>query len=492
MALYSQQLPELSADESLELFGALVEYAKKNEVDNWAPAYLTLLAQTNVEFTSEWPKQANLTSVAELYQLTPADHSLRNHLLAIIARMNSTESTQQWVDFICNQAPQTSEGINFAFQKFLLPDSLLSTDMLKNLIDNATGNIHIAAAVYDLANHAVRTEQVDSHPAEHRRDQLCDLLGALVQKLAQIEEGNLPAGETPATIANTISNAVSLIVALTDTFALLREERAIPKLRQAAELRHRRIQIEAAAALALMNDSWGKQKLIDCAAEPSVRQRAIAYAKELGFEKDISLEYTGPIATAESMLALWLSAPQQMGLAPTEMKLVEQRKLYWPGYEDQQECFLFEYRYGKAEQSHANIGISGPAIHAFSADLTGLCVEDQYAAFAGWQTLSDEIYLVPMQRARQVLAARTDRLNSLLSEQEFEDLETLAVISFFGNHAIVAQGTDQGTPGTIILDEESVEFIGEQNSAAPIDWRTALDIWKGRRLLSSFNPAFLP
>lgn len=490
LPVYAGRVSSLDNDETLALFEALIGIARRGDRETWPTVYLALLGHTNVDRKSDWPGEHCLDQLGELYKLSPEKSPLRNHLLAMIAAIESSGAIELWTDLLCKNPPGTSEGINFTFGPMLAEDRKIEAGMLRRLVDEATSSINVAAAIYDLSNHAVRTGKVETHPADHRRDQLCELLGALVQKLAQIEEGKLPAGESPETIADTIANAVSLIVALTDSLALLKEDKAAGKLRMAAELRHRRIQIEAAAALATLGDDWGKQKLIECAAEPSIRQRAVAYAKEIGIEKEISLEYTGPIAIAESHLAMWLSLPEQMGLAPTEMNLLDQRKLYWPGYEDQLDCFLFEYRYGLGDNAHTNVGISGPATHAFSADLTGLPLEDQYAAFAGWQTLSDEIYLIPIERAKEVLTPQTAKLSKLLEEQNAESVDPQAVVSFFGSHAMVATAIRENSPCTLIVDEDGSEFIAAGNEAAPIDWRMALDIWKGRKLLASFNPAF--
>ena len=490
LPVYAGRIHSLDSEETEQLFEALIDLAKSGDPSVWPNLYLALLGHTHVDAQSDWPSPESLSQINELYKICPADSPLRNHLLAMMAKLNTEDAVNLWTELICKNPPNNSDGISFAFRPLLAAELGLPPRILKQLVDEGTGNIHVAAAIYDLANHAVRSGKVVEHPASHRRDQLCELLGALVQKLAQIEEGKLPDGESPETIAATIANAVSLIVALTDALALLKEERASSNLQLAANLKHRRIQVEAAAALASLGDEWGKQKLIECAAEPSIRQRAVAYAKELGLDKQISLEYTGPIAIAESFLAMWLSLPEQMGLAPTEMKLLDQRKLYWPGYEDQIDCFLFEYRYGLGEGAHNNIGISGPATHAFTADLTELSAEDQYAAFAGWQTLSDEIYLIPIERAESVLAPKTAQLKKRLQEQQADSVKPEALISFFGSYALVTSVVQNAKPGTLIVEDESSQFIGAANEMAPIDWRTALDIWKGRKLLASFNPAF--
>jgi len=474
---YAGQLASLEAEQAQQLFRALARLAADCDDDSWHQMFATLLGPIRLDAGVRWPGHASIDPIVELYRLCPGDGRLRNLLLGYLAKIDTPDSFRLWTQLLCEDPPLTSHSIGNAFQPLLASSAHWDSAKLRTLIDRATGNLHVAAAVYDLANHAVRSGKIDDHPAGHRRTQICELLGALIHKLSQIEDGFLPQGESPASIAATISDAVSLIVALIDTVALLHEQQAAGKLRTAAELRHRRIQVEAAAALARLG-----------AAEPGTRQRAIAYARELGIAHEISLEYMGPIATAESCLAMWLSLPEQMGLAPTEIRLLDQRKLYWPGYEVPQDCFLFEYRYGRDANAHVNVGMSGPATHAFFADLTPLSVEDQYAAFAGWQTWSDEIYLIPIERAEEALAAHAARLKTRLIENSPSDVTLQAMLSFFGTHALIASANTNGTRGTWIVDEQSTELIPAHNEAAPIDWRLALDIWKGRRGLATFNP----
>ena len=58
-------------------------------------------------------------------------------------------------------------------------------------------------------------------------------------------------------------------------------------------------------------------------AEPSARLRAIHYAHELGFADLVDDQYCTDTATAEAEMSLWLSQPQQMGIPPTAVEVVE-------------------------------------------------------------------------------------------------------------------------------------------------------------------------
>jgi multidrug transporter EmrE-like cation transporter len=235
----------------------------------------------------------------------------------------------------------------------------------------------------------------------------------------------------------------------------------------------------------------GREVLIKLAEEPSVRLRVLNYAEELDLLSEISLEQQGEIARAESHLAIWLSEPLQMGIAPSNLELVDSRELYWPSYEHPVVCYLFQFEYGAGENTYSNLAICGPMVHAFTADLKSLPLDDVYALFAGWQTVHDEIFQMSPERAEQAFGNQWRTLNLQLEQSEdFEDRQALFLASFFGKLALVAQCTHADKPGTLIVDTDSSSFIEQGNPTAPIDADLAYAIWRGRQLLSTFNPAF--
>lgn len=493
------QLPQYSSGEVVELFSRLAIYANASagaSVDSqaanqWPQAMAMLFCAIPGQQIPVWLPVSALPDVADLYQKSPDESSLRNLLLSFMICHDSEQGLDMWFQLICTDPPNTSQNIQLAFSPLTKARSAqLTDDMMVALVASAPANVPVATAIYELANHQFRKEVVSEHPLENRAENLTDLLGTLVGRLAQVEEGNLPNDGSPEAIAQTIQDSVSLIIAIMDALSLIKHEPAVGKFNQALELRHRRIQVEAATALARMDDEAGKKTLVSLAQHPVVRPRVIAYAEELGIESEISLEHQGPIAVAESELALWLSQPDQMGFAPTEMELVEQRELYWPSYEEPLTCFLFSYEYGSGEQAFRNVGISGPLTHAFTADLCSLSTADQFSAFAGWQTVSDEIYMVAIGRAEELLAGETDRLRRRMAESPVDEPVERVLASFFGEFVLVVSGIRDGKPGTMIVQLDQNDWIEQGNPQSPVEWHLALDIWKGRKLLTNFNPAF--
>ena len=295
-----------------------------------------------------WSQQ-RIQSVETLYRLIPADSDLRNHVLQWLATSGSETAISLWKDLICDDPPKHRLGIMLAFAPLLRPNVNLPPELLVDLLNRATQHSQIAPAVFDLFNFLYRTGQIGSHPAQSRVEPLTDLLGQITGQLGRIEEGDTPLDFDARRLNQLVSDSVALIVALCDTFALVEHKDAIGKLNQALQLRHRRVQTEAAAALARMQIDSGKEALIGLANQPVARLRVLAYAEELGFKHEISLELQGEIAIAESHLAIWLSEPDQMGLSPSDIELLDNREMYWPSYEHPVQCYLFKYSYGTGD-----------------------------------------------------------------------------------------------------------------------------------------------
>ena len=392
-----------------------------------------------------------------------------------------------WSNLLADDPPEHRPGIGLAFAPLMQPGFAPSSEVLTKLLHHGTAHPQIAPAVFDLFNFYFRGGQMEHHPASSRCAELTSLLGQLALQMEKIERGEFPQGITPAKVNRLVSDSVAMIISLCDLFALLDHQPAIPQLHQTLNLKHRRIQTEAASALARLDDDRGRQALIALAEEPVARLRVLAYAEELELTKEISLELQGDLAIAESHLAIWLSEPKQMGLAPSKLELVDQREFYWPSYEHPLQCFLFRFTYGKGEQAFSNIGICGPLTHAFAADVQTLSIEDTYAAFAGWQTVHNDIFQMTVAQAQKSFSNDFRRLESSLKSSDAQEVEIESVGSFFGDLVLIASATQDDQPGTLIVESAAIHFIPAGNAKAPIDWQLAYAIWQGRQLLTSFN-----
>ncbi len=455
---------------------------------NQAGSVQILIHQLAAKHPNQAWSNVRLNAIEALYRSAPSESDLRNTLLHWMAASGDADALKLWANLITSQPPEHRLGLVLAFAPLMQKDFDPPPWLQEKMLTEGTGHMQIAPLIFDVCNFWYRTEKVSKHPAETRLEQLLTLFSQLIGQLGKIEEGNIRKDVDLLTLNLQISDSVSLVVSLCDFFALLESESAKPKLHQAMALKHRRVQTEASAALAKQGDEDGKKILIGLAAEPVARLRVLKYAEELGFLKDISLEWQGEIATAESHLAIWLSDPRQVGFAPAEIRLIDNQEMYWPSYEHPVQCYLFDYRYGLEEDAPGNVGICGPMTHAFPADLRGLEKDDMYAAFAGWQTIHEEIFITTMDRARAADPDAVLDLESRLGGVEDGVVEKIEFVgNFFGQWLLFASGETEGSQATLVVDDGEEYWISCGNPNAPVDAETVWSIVQGRKLLSHFN-----
>jgi hypothetical protein len=247
------------------------------------------------------------------------------------------------------------------------------------------------------------------------------------------------------------------------------------------------LRTEAVAALARLGEEAGVEALVALAAEPVVRLRVLTYAAELGCLDQVDERYQSGAARAEAELALWLAQPSQMAVPPNSCEVVDQRTQYWPGYDEPVDCYLVRFVYLIGDTELSNIGIAGPLAHAFAADLSDLPPDDIYAAFAGWQAEHDEI----RESAPEDLSGRQQidvlRLQRGLADQGYTAVEPQTWGLFFGDSVLVAQARYNGMPGVAVTDGQQTCWWPQAASRRPIGPLEAYCIYKGRKLLQTFN-----
>ena len=320
---------------------------------------------------------------------------------------------------------------------------------------------------------------------------MASLLSQVVQQLEMIEEGNVD-GKSPHEISENVNESVALCVALIDALALIRNEEAMGPVRQAMELKHRRVKTEAAAALVRLGDTLendGREQLVKLAAEPICRLRVIEYASELGLLDQIESQYQTDAARAESKLALWLASPTQMGVAPTSMQLGFQERMHWPSFEEPVTVYLFRFEYRFAGQAYSNVGIVGPMTHAFGFPLEHLPLNLILAAFAGWQTEHEEIYTIDWSRAESALAGLSSSLSRRL-RSEYPNAQEKFVGYFFETPVLLAESAsfDETDGGHVVaVDRDRVFAFPRGTGNATLTAEVGFNIYCGLHILNTFN-----
>ena len=431
-------------------------------------------------------ERVSLDNIAAIYRDLGHESAIRHHLLCLLAAAYQPLELSEFVELIVEDPPQ---DVALAAVPFVIllrrPDDRLRQLFPRLLL--AIQHPVVASPVLDLANYVTREGIVQTHPAQQRSGQLVSLLGRLVRELDNIERGGSGDGQSPQKIGQRILEGVSLVVSLCDALGMIGDPAATGPLRLAMQLKHRRLQVEAAAALVRLNVEEGAQRLTELAREPVVRLRVLSYAEEVGLLEKVDPQYQSLVARAEAELVCWLSQPTAMGFPPSECELIDQREQYWPGSHEPVWCYLFRYTYQLAAGAYSNVGMTGPVVHSFRADLTDLSPADIYAAYAGWQVEHEDIYESDVNQLTELQRVDVTRLERRLLDEGYHAIVPLRLGYFFGERTLVAKTERFGAAGMAVVDSQDVHWYPTGTTRRPLSSEDAYCIYKGRKLLRTFN-----
>ncbi len=449
-----------------------------------------LLAELSTRANPQGPRgaldPAAVAAMAAQYDRLGRAHPKRHELLRVLAADAGNQALETVVSRLIDDPPASGDGAALAlaplFQRRVWPASVVFPRLFAALHESA-----LAAVILDLANYLTRQQRVAEHPGVDRVSTFAELLGRLSLTLGRLEESPQEFALSPQQLTQRVSESLSLVVALCDTLALIGDPSVSGKLHQALELRHRRIQVEAGWALARLHEPRGVEVLVAMAAEPLVRTRALAYLEDVGQLDRAAAEHRTPAAQAAGTLAAWLAEPMRFGIGPLSLELIDQRRQYWPGYDERVECFLFQFEVPLPEANLVGVGIAGPMVYASSVDLSDESAENIYAYYAG---LSVEHEAIREQRVEQLThRERTEwaRLKPMLVEAGYQDLQLQGVAQFFEHYYWLAEGRYQGSAGLLVLEGDRPYWYPHRSSVRPLQSDGLYALHKGRVLLETFN-----
>ena len=425
----------------------------------------------------------------ELYSFLGAESRIRHQILLLLAMRAADANTEAVVSLLINDPPLEVAGFAIALSPYLQCDT--NWDLLFPALFQALRHPIAAAAVLDLANYLCRNSKLTPHAATPISSQLVQLLTGVVEQLSMIEDGSIMKKNSDLTaseIAEQVNQGVSLAVSLCDALALVGDPELSSAVFQAMNLGHRRVQVEAAAALIKLGQDAGRQRLVTLAEEPAIRIRVLKYAEELGVLDEVDVQYTTPTARAEGELALYLAQPHIMGLPPARLELYEESEMYWPGFDEQQTCFLFRYEYLLGAEPLMNIAIATPEVQSVTADLTHCSPEDIYALFAAEGVTHDEIFEMDANDLDSQAEIDNVRLQRRAHDRGYEQIQPIQLGFLFGDRVLSAEATRAGVAGIVVVDAADDVWFAQQNPQRPLTAQDAYNIYKGRKLLATFNP----
>ena len=410
--------------------------------------------------------------------------NLDGSLLQIAFASGHPTAIQMGMDFLLQAPPQAWTSASLALSPLLQYDDWDVELVFPRILESSQPAI--LASALDIANHLYSTGRLDPHPCACRFEDVVSLLGGIVQRLGVMEEDPGKFGQQASEVQKILFDSVSLCVSLCHTLSLLDNDSCIGKLMQASELRHRRIRTEAAFALAKLNQPRGTDLLVELAADPASRARALAYATELGCSDRIDEKHKTILAQAESQLAHWLAQVEQMGIAPTRIEFLEQRTLPWPGFETPQECFLFRFGYSMSDGEYSNVGLAGPVAKAFAQDLANISTDDAFAIFAGWDIEHPEIYERDASRLPTSVQEQVREWIETSLADEFEFIEPAFVGTFFEQQVLVGFGTKDDRKQPFAYDGTELVVCPSLKSNSDA-MQMLYYLWRGRAFFHAFG-----
>lgn len=423
-----------------------------------------------------------VASASQIYGDLGRASRARHQLLRLLAASGQRTALVAFAELIVSDPPTDANEILMAFVPLFQHKTYPPDTLFPRLLD-ALHDATLATVVLDLANYLCRSQRIAKHPAAGRVDRLGTLLGGVVGRLARLEEHPEEFARSAGELNQIVSDSTGLIVALVNALGIIGDARITGKLHQTLALSHRRIRTEAASALARLGDDRGTEVLVEMAAEPVVRLRALAALEEVEQLDKVPEELRSPAARAAAELAVRLALPTYFGSPPRSIVLVDSCRQHWPGYEDPVDCFLFRYEYRLADRAWEGIGIAGPLVHAFRADLADLPPSDIYAAYAGWGTEHDEIRERPADELTDDEQAAWQHRRGQLIEMGYESPQLIKVGQFFGQTNFIATSQARGVSGVLVDDGRKVEWFPSSGAWRTVGPEEAYFIVKGRKLL---------
>ena len=411
-------------------------------------------------------------AVAGLYEVLGPAHAARHLLLNMLAHFAQPPELQLLVEILQADPPRGPAAASAPLLH--LSRSPQRVPELFPRILACLSNPDLAPTVLDLANFVTRQGHVPVHPAGERFRELIDLLANLTTRLeslqAAIVEGTVPQGDQAAT---KVDAAVSLTISLCDALALIGNPAATDPLGRVLALRHRRLRVEAAAALARLEDPLGCETLCEMASEPVMRLRVVHYAEELGLTASLPEEYCSPLALAEAELVTHLAEPTELGLPPSTCEMIDSRTLQWPGYEEPRMCYLFRFTYhtpgGSGVASYQNVGIAGPLVLACPPAVGRLPVETIYDFFAGWQAEHAEIQEFALDTQPAHLQDKLPALVAQLQRDGYHEITPCLWGRFFGEDVLTATAETAKEKGIAVADGREIRWYPHPDSPPSLD-----------------------
>ncbi|MFM7562122.1 MAG: hypothetical protein ACKO81_03700 [Planctomycetota bacterium] len=187
----------------------------------------------------------------------------------------------------------------------------------------------------------------------------------------------------------------------TVALAFVSEEVRKPLLPLALEYPDPSVQLEAAWAAGRNGDEQGLRLLARATLSLDLSVRAKQYLEELEREDLIPEEAKAPDFSAKAEFSDWLQHPNELGVAPDEVEIIDRRELKWPPEMQPRTVWLVRYFLRDSlglDPDDVGCGLVGSGTWCFfDPEMLRRPPEDIYAIHCGWEM--EQADLIEVQEA---------------------------------------------------------------------------------------------
>jgi len=160
-------------------------------------------------------------------------------------------------------------------------------------------------------------------------------------------------------------------------------ERLLPLARRHPD---EEVRLEAAWVAAATGDESGVRDLAGWALDIRRSRQACQYLHELQREDAIPESAKSPDFEAVAALTAWLALPEQFGVYPDRVEIIDRRELFWPPAGERIELRLLHYSLEVDGYIEEGVGIVGEMTFALiDRSTVQLPLEDIYGLYCAWE-----------------------------------------------------------------------------------------------------------
>ncbi len=194
-----------------------------------------------------------------LYTALQTSRVSRHGLLSALALLGGKKDLKKFCQLILDDPPKGNANAAAPLLPFFRRQASHASQLFPDLLQGLA-NPDLAPGILDLANFLTRHKKVTNHPAAPRAAELVRLLEGIVRGLETLQEF-AERRQMAENADQRYRDSIALGIALCDALALIGDPQAKGVLRRLLELKHRRLRVEAAAALVRLGDEEGRRIL---------------------------------------------------------------------------------------------------------------------------------------------------------------------------------------------------------------------------------------